>query len=138
MMKTCLMDPEGRLTGVDVAVADEDVAVGVGVAAEPAVGVEVAEVDPPKVSTSRGALPPDSRDARLMAVEPAVDTPKLYTPSALTNEVTSRLTHAPVATAPEVARVPPEAGMLLYVMPVSLQLLSATLAAEMPTEEELL
>ncbi len=70
----------GALVGVLVGNTPVGVAVGGGRAA---VGVAVATA-PLRLKTSCGALAPDSRAAKLMAVEPGVIIPKLYVPAAVT------------------------------------------------------
>ena len=74
-----------------------------------AVGVEAVFT----VTINCGAWTPDSREARLIAVVPGVDTPKLYKPSPATKEVTSKVTQVPLATAGEDPRVAPVSGALL-------------------------
>ena len=79
----------------------------------------------------------DSREARLMAVEPGVERPKLKVPSPVTYEVTSSATQIREATAGEVISVMPKAGALLAVIVFSPQVLSTTLLTVMPCEEAL-
>ena len=79
----------------------------------------------------------DSREARLMAVEPGVERPKLNVPSPVTYEVTSNATQIFDATAGEVTSVMPMAGALLAVIVFSPQVLSATVLTVMPCEEAL-
>ena len=96
--------------GVGVSV---NVAVGTGVfVATWDVGVNVADATPPKVSTSCGALAPDSRLATLIAVELRLVTPRLKVPSPFMNALTSRLTQTPVAKAPEEPNWLPRTGAL--------------------------
>ncbi len=78
---------------------------------------------------------PDSREVKLMAVEPGVVTPKLYVPSDVTYEVTSNVTQLPEVNAPDVAMVLSIAGAFEYVIVLSPQPLSATVQACMPALE---
>ena len=93
--------------GVLVSVTTE---VGVVVFASVFVGAGVEELL--TVTTNWGASAPNSREARLMAVEPGVETPKLNVPSPVTKAVTSNVTQVPLTTAGEVAKVLPMAGAL--------------------------
>ncbi len=89
-------------------------------------GVAVGGTEPFRVSTSCGALAPDSRAERLMAVGPGVERPKLKVPWPLTKEVTSKKIQVPLTTAGEVSKEVSIAGWLAEVMVVSPQVLSAT------------
>ena len=76
-------------TGVLVGVGEPAVAVGdTGVVVEvgaPAVAVGGTGVDESfNVKTNWGAFAPDSREDKLIAVEPGVETPKLLSPSEVT------------------------------------------------------
>ncbi len=68
---------------------------------------------PPVVTTSLGAVDPDSRLPNAVAVLLAEVIAKLINPSPLTNPVTSTLTHAPLVILPEVLYTLPIAGILL-------------------------
>jgi len=150
------MDVPGVPAGVDVLVGvgvptavpvGLGVVVGVWVATEVPVGVGgtvgvwvsatvTAGVDIPAVLTINwGASAPDSREERLMAVEPGVESPKLYVPSPVTKAVTSSVTQLPLTTADDVATLLPIAGALLDVMVVSPQVLFATDLATRPLDE---
>jgi hypothetical protein len=71
----------GMLVGVDVTTGvDVVVAAGIPVDVDVTTGVD----DPLMLTINLGELAPDSRDERLIAVEPGVVTPKLNVPSAVT------------------------------------------------------
>ncbi len=70
------MDPELVVVGATVGVGLVVVVVGVGLGMI-AAGVAVGAVELPRVRVNCGAFAPDSRDARLIAVEPGVLTWKL-------------------------------------------------------------
>jgi hypothetical protein len=118
----------GVLSAVSV---DAGGIVGVWVSATVTAGVDI----PAVLTINWGASTPDSREERLMAVEPGVETPKLYVPSPVTKAVISSVTQLPLTTAGEVARELPMAGALLDVMVVSSQVLFATDLATRPLEE---
>jgi hypothetical protein len=101
-------------------------AVGVLVAVARPVGVRVTVFKAPVVRTSLGAFEPASRLPKAVAVLLAEVTARLTSPSPLTSDVTSTLTHTPDAIAPDVRRTLPIAGMLVYVIWVSLQVVLVT------------
>ena len=116
----------GILVGVGVAVTAGilvgvgeivELATGVGVLVSTGKSVDVAvaarEDDPVILTINLGEFAPDSRDARLIAVEPGVVTPKLNVPSPVTYDVTSNVTQVPPTTAGEDTRVLPIAGALV-------------------------
>ena len=89
--------------------------------------------------TSCGAVAlPAWRLAMLMAVEPGVVIAKLTDPLLVTAPVMSSSTHAPELTAGDEARTAPIDGAFEYVIPASVQVLSATAWTATPALEPVL
>jgi hypothetical protein len=76
--------------------------------------------------TNCGEVEPDSREARLIFVVDNGVTTKSYSPSVLTQDVTSTDTQVELAIGPEVLIAIPGAGALLYVSPGSVQVWSVS------------
>jgi len=107
----------GITTGIAVVVTT-----GMLVGAETTTGL----VDWFTLMTNLGEFAPDSRDARLIAVQSGAVIPKLKVPSPVIKEVTSRVTQVPPETVEEEANVLPNAGAFLEFKAISLQALLAT------------
>jgi hypothetical protein len=90
-----------------------------------------------ELSTMSEGLLLDSRLPRLIAVEVEVLSAKLKVPLPLTSRVTSTLVHCPALRGPEEpATVAEGGGALVYLIPFSVQLLSATHRTSKPTLED--
>lgn len=71
-------------------------------------------------------MAPDCRLAKLIAVVFVVYSPRLIVPLPVTSEVTSTVVQVPALKEPEEPTELPIEGELLYVMPVSVQVLFVT------------
>jgi len=76
--------------------------------------------------TNCGALAPDCRLAKLIAVTLVVYSPRLIVPLPVTSAVISTVVQTPALNGPDEPTELPIAGELLYVMPVSVHVLFVT------------